>query len=114
VSDEPIAYKDAEAVTRLGGIADFFLVNNREIHTRCDDSVVKPFRGKVTFFRRARGYVPFPLRLPLRLQKQGRSVLACGGELKNTFCLTKGNYAFLSHHIGDLENFETHEAPLPD
>jgi hydrogenase maturation protein HypF len=103
VSDEPIAYKDVEAVTRLGGIADFFLVNNREIHTRCDDSVVKPFRGKVTFMRRARGYVPFPIKLP----RGGKSVLACGAELKNTFCLTKGSYAFLSHHIGDLENFET-------
>jgi hydrogenase maturation protein HypF len=102
-SDEPIAYKDAEAVTRLGGIADAFLVHDREIHTRCDDSVVKPFRGKATFLRRARGYVPFPL----RLQRGGTSVLACGAELKNTFCLTKGNYAFLSHHIGDLENFET-------
>jgi hydrogenase maturation protein HypF len=107
VSDEPIAYKDAEAVTRLGGIADFFLVHDREIHTRCDDSVVKPFRGTATFLRRARGYVPFPIRLPLRLQKEGRSVLSCGAELKNTFCLTKGNFAFLSHHIGDLENFET-------
>jgi hydrogenase maturation protein HypF len=106
-SDEPIAYKDAEAVTRLGGIADFFLVHDREIHTRCDDSVVKPFRGKATFLRRARGYVPFPIRLQIRLRKQDRSVLACGAELKNTFCLTKGNYAFLSHHIGDLENFET-------
>jgi hydrogenase maturation protein HypF len=103
MSDEPIAYKDAEAVTRLGGIADFFLVHDREIHTRCDDSVVKPFRGKAAFFRRARGYVPFPL----RLQRGGRSVLSCGAELKNTFCLTKGNFAFLSHHIGDLENFET-------
>jgi hydrogenase maturation protein HypF len=103
VSDEPIAYKDAEAVTRLGGIADAFLVHDREIHTRCDDSVVKPFRGTTTFLRRARGYVPFPL----RLQRGGKSVLACGGELKNTFCLTKGSYAFLSHHIGDLENFET-------
>jgi hydrogenase maturation protein HypF len=107
VSDEPIAYKDAEAVMRLEGIADAFLVHNREIHTRCDDSVVKPFRGKGAFMRRARGYVPFPIRLPLRLQKQGRSVLACGAELKNTFCLTKGNFAFVSHHIGDLENFET-------
>jgi hydrogenase maturation protein HypF len=107
ISDEPIAYKDAEAITRLGGIADFFLVHDREIHTRCDDSVVKPFRGKGAFMRRARGYVPFPIRLPLRLQKGGKSVLACGAELKNTFCLTKGNYAFLSHHIGDLENFET-------
>jgi hydrogenase maturation protein HypF len=103
ISDEPIAYKDAEALKQLGGIADFFLVHDREIHTRCDDSVVKPFRGKATFMRRARGYVPFPL----RLQCGGKSVLACGAELKNTFCLTKGSYAFLSHHIGDLENFET-------
>jgi len=103
MSDEPIAYKDAEAVKRLGGIADSFLVHNREIRTRCDDSVVKPFRGKQTFLRRARGFVPFPLRLP----QGGSSALACGAELKNTFCLTKGDYAFLSHHIGDLENYET-------
>jgi hydrogenase maturation protein HypF len=103
MSDEPIAYEDAEARERLGGIADFFLVHNREIRTRCDDSVVKPFRGEATFLRRARGYVPFPIRLP----RAGRSVLACGAELKNTFCLTKGDYAFLSHHIGDLENYET-------
>jgi hydrogenase maturation protein HypF len=102
-SDEPIAYRNAEALGRLGEIADFFLVHNREIHTRCDDSVVKPFRGRPTFMRRARGFVPFPIRLP----RSGASVLACGAELKNTFCLTKGNYAFLSHHIGDLENYET-------
>jgi hydrogenase maturation protein HypF len=102
-SDEPIAYENAEAVERLGGIADFFLVHDRDIHTRCDDSVVKPFRGKGAFMRRARGFVPFPL----RLQRGGTSVLACGAELKNTFCLTKGNFVFVSHHIGDLENFET-------
>jgi hydrogenase maturation protein HypF len=101
--DEPIAYRNAEALERLGTIADFFLVHNREIHTRCDDSVVKPFRGRPTFMRRARGFVPFPI----RLQRGGKSVLACGAEGKNTFCLTKGNYAFLSHHIGDLENYET-------
>jgi len=106
-SDEPIAYANTEALERLGQIADFFLVHNREIHTRCDDSVVKPFRGRPTLIRRARGFVPFPIRLPRRLQRGGTSVLACGAELKNTFCLTKGNYAFLSHHIGDLENYET-------
>lgn len=103
VRDEPIAYEDADAFARLQGLADFFLAHNRQIHTRCDDSVMKPFRGGVTFVRRARGYVPFPL----RLKREGKSVLACGADLKNTLCLTKGNYAFVSHHIGDLENFET-------
>jgi len=102
-SDEPIAFDNAEALERLGQIADFFLVHNREIHTRCDDSVVKPFRGRPTLIRRARGFVPFPI----QLQRGGKSVLACGAGLKNTFCLTKGGYAFLSHHIGDLENYET-------
>jgi hydrogenase maturation protein HypF len=97
-SDEPIAYDNAEAVERLGRIADFFLVHNRAIQTRCDDAVVKPFRGRRTFLRRARGFVP----LPIRLKRGGKSVLACGAALKNTFCLTKGNSAFLSHHIGDL------------
>jgi hydrogenase maturation protein HypF len=102
-SDEPIAFRNAEAVEQLSGIADFFLVHNREIQTRCDDSVAKPFRGRPTFMRRARGYVPFPI----KLRQGGKSALACGAELKNTFCLTKGNYAFVSHHIGDLENYET-------
>jgi hydrogenase maturation protein HypF len=102
-SDEPIAFRNADAVEQLSGIADFFLVHNREIQTRCDDSVVKPLRGRPTFLRRARGYVPFPI----KLKHGGKSVLACGAELKNTFCLTKGNYAFVSHHIGDLENYET-------
>jgi hydrogenase maturation protein HypF len=102
-SDEPIAYRNAEALERLGGIADFFLWHNREIHTRLDDSVVKLFKGRPTFMRRARGFVPFPI----RFQRGGKSVLACGAEGKNTFCLTRGSYAFLSHHIGDLENYET-------
>jgi len=103
VSDEPIAYKDAEALERLRGIADYFLVHNRAIHMRCDDSVLKPFRGAPLFIRRSRGYVPHPV----KLRWGGRMVLACGAELKNTFCLTKGEYAFVGHHIGDLENFET-------
>ena len=106
-SDEPIAYRDAEAVAQLNGIADFFLVHNREIHTRCDDSVLKPFRGKATFLRRARGFCPAPIRLQRRTQGGEKGVLACGAALKNTFCLTKGNRAFLSPHIGDLENYET-------
>lgn len=106
LSDEPIVYKNDDALERLSGIADFFLLNDRDIHIRCDDSVVKPIGGKETFFRRARGYVPFPI----RLKHKGNSVLACGAELKNTFCLTKGEYAFVSHHIGDLENWETFTA----
>jgi hydrogenase maturation protein HypF len=112
-SDEPIAYRDAEAVEQLHGIADFFLVHNREIHTRCDDSVIKPFRGTATFLRRARGFAPAPIRLHRRLGRgvpgpgEGNSILACGAALKNTFCLTKGDHAFLSPHIGDLENYET-------
>lgn len=103
LSDEPIAYRDGEAFERLKGIADYFLTHNRPIHMRCDDSVLKVFRGRPLFIRRSRGYVPMPLRLP----GARRRVLACGAELKNTFCLTKGELAFLSHHIGDLENFET-------
>ena len=106
VSDEPIVYKNEDVPDRLGNIADYFLVHNRDIHVRCDDSVVKPFQNKITFFRRARGYVPFPI----RLKRKSVEVLACGGELKNTFCLTKGHYAFVSHHIGDLENWETFKA----
>ncbi|MDD5223313.1 MAG: carbamoyltransferase HypF [bacterium] len=103
MSDEPIAYRDEEARKRLAEIADYFLFHNREIHTRCDDSVIKPFRGGTVFLRRARGYVP----APIPLARGGKSVLALGAELKNTFCLTKGSSAFVSHHIGDLENFET-------
>ena len=103
ISDEPISYKNEEAFARLKNIADYFLVHNRDIHVRCDDSVVKPFGGKLTFLRRARGYVPSPV----VLGSGSSEVLACGGELKNTFCLTKGPYAFVSQHIGDLENWET-------
>lgn len=103
VSDEPIAFKDIEAFDRLKQIADFFLIHDREIHTRCDDSVVKPIEGTMTFLRRARGFAPFPI----KLKRDGKSILACGADLKNTFCLTKGDSAILSQHIGDMENFET-------
>lgn len=104
VSDEPIAYQDDDARQRLAGIADAVLTHDRAIHIRTDDSVVRPFRGKATVLRRSRGYVPepVPIRWPVR-----RPVLACGAELKNTFCLAKDRHAFLSHHIGDLENYET-------
>jgi hydrogenase maturation protein HypF len=103
VSDEPISYNNKEAYHHLSKIADYFLFHNREIHMRCDDSVTRIFEGKPYILRRSRGYVPFPIKLPFPLEM----ILACGGELKNTFCLTRGQYAFISHHIGDLENLET-------
>jgi len=111
VSDEPIAYRDDDALGRLGPIADAFLIHNREIHMRCDDSVVrivatgKPegdFVGR-QLLRRSRGYVPEPITLTHEFPLP---VLAYGGHLKNTFCLGKGRLAFVSHHIGDLENLE--------
>ncbi|GAA4228135.1 carbamoyltransferase HypF [Actinomadura meridiana] len=105
VSDEPIAHRDADALERLGGIADGFLQHDRPIHTRTDDSVVRAFRGRTLPLRRSRGYAPEPLPIG-----RGRSVLACGAELKNTFCLTRDGRAFLSPHIGDLENYETFRA----
>lgn len=104
ISDEPIAYTDDDAFERLSPIADYFLVHNRPINMRADDSVVRMYRGQATPLRRSRGYAPQPLHLPW---KSPRTILGCGAELKNTFCLIKGDYAFLSHHIGDLENFET-------
>ena len=112
-SGEPIFYQDREAISGLAGIADYFLTNNREIYIRTDDSVTGVFRGKESVIRRSRGYVPLPIDLSFLIEKLNfpsrriPSVLACGGELKNTFCLTKGAKAFLSHHIGDLENLET-------
>ncbi|WP_143590486.1 carbamoyltransferase HypF [Thermoactinospora rubra] len=104
VSDEPIVYLDEEAVARLGGIADAFLTHDRRIHTRTDDSVVRVFRGGELPIRRSRGYVPQPLALAWPFP---RPVLGCGAELKHTFCLARDDQAFVSHHIGDLENYET-------
>jgi hydrogenase maturation protein HypF len=104
VSDEPIVYADGEAGERLRGIADAFMTHDRPIETRTDDSVVRAFRGREMAIRRSRGYAPEPLRLCTRV---ARPVLACGAELKNTFCLARDDQAFVSHHIGDLENAET-------
>jgi len=104
VSDEPIAYTDADALKRLGGIADAFLTHDRGIHVRTDDSVARAVRGRQTLIRRSRGYAPEPLAVRTAFR---RPVLACGAELKNTFCLAKEGRAFISQHIGDLENYET-------
>ncbi len=104
VSDEPIAYRDADAFAALGGIADAFLTHDRAIHVRTDDSVARVFRSRPVVVRRSRGYVPEPVTVDREFP---RPVLAVGAELKNTFCLAKGRHAFLSHHIGDLENAET-------
>jgi hydrogenase maturation protein HypF len=131
-SDEPIAFDDSDALDRLTGIADAFLVHDRAIRTRVDDSVCKVVRGRALPIRRSRGYVPHALDLPQphpqdqggtldlpqpRAQDQGgalamprespQPVLACGSALKNTFCLTRGPHAFVSHHVGDLDNFVT-------
>jgi hydrogenase maturation protein HypF len=104
VSDEPIAYRDDEARETLKDIADAFLTHDRAIHVRTDDSVARTFRGRPMLVRRSRGYVPEPITTTTRFPRQ---VLACGAELKNTFCLARGRHAFVSHHVGDLENAET-------
>jgi hydrogenase maturation protein HypF len=104
VSDEPIAYRDEDALARLAAIAGAFLTHDRPIHIRTDDSVARVVRGRPALLRRSRGYVPEPVAVPGGCR---RHVLACGAELKNTFCLAKEDRAFVSHHIGDLENAET-------
>jgi len=106
VSEEPIVTDNDDARTRLGSMADAFLLHDRDIYIRCDDSVVRVFEDEILPLRRSRGYAPFPVHLKF----EPPALLACGGELKNTFCLTRNNYAFLSHHIGDLENYETLES----
>lgn len=104
VSDEPVCYEDGEAVERLRGIADYFLLHDRRIHVRADDSVTRLAEGREMVVRRSRGYAPAPVRVAFSF---GRQILACGAELKNTFCLTRGRHAYVSHHVGDLENLET-------
>ncbi len=117
LSEEPIATDNDEARQRLGELADAFLMHDRDIHIRTDDSVYrilnlepqenvssKPdHQSSEVPLRRARGYAPNPVQLKWEMPP----LLATGPELKNTFCLTRGNYAFISHHIGDLENYET-------
>ena len=103
LSEEPIAYTDEDAMSRLNSIADAFLTHNRPIHMRMDDSVHSISDGKPAILRRARGFAPSPI----LLAENTPPALGAGAELKNTFCLSRTNQAFLSHHIGDLENYET-------
>jgi len=105
LSEEPIVIDNQEAVQRLHGIADAFLLHDREIVRRCDDSVVRVFSGQVQQLRRSRGFVP----VPVALEKESRPILAVGGELKSTICVVRGSEAFLSQHIGDLENLESYK-----
>lgn len=106
LSEEPIATENAEARQRLGPLADAFLMHDRGIRTRCDDSVVRVARKRIYPLRRSRGFSPFPVHLTW----EAPATLAVGGELKNAFCLTRGRYAFMSQHIGDMENYETLKA----
>ena len=105
LSEEPIITANDEAMRGLNGVADHFLLHNRDIHMRVDDSVVRTFEGRERVLRRSRGYVP----LAIDLGEEMTEVLGFGAELKNTFCLTRGRFAILSQHIGDLENYETEQ-----
>jgi hydrogenase maturation protein HypF len=106
LSEEPIATGNREAAERLGSIADAFLLHDRDIYARYDDSVVRVLGDAVVPIRRARGYAPAPVELPFSAP---HDILACGAQQKSTFCLVKESKAFLSQHIGDLENLETLE-----
>ncbi len=115
LSEEPIVISNQEALDRLSSVADWFLLHDRDIFMRVDDSVVRTFERQTRVLRRSRGYAPQIIELPIELPVELTidlgipmpEVLACGGELKNAFCLTKGHHAILSQHIGDLENYET-------
>ena len=104
LSEEPIAIENQEAMQRLHGIADAFLIHNREILRRCDDSVIRVADGLPQKLRRSRGFVP----VPVAIEHESQPILAVGGELKNTICIIRGSEAFLSQHIGDLENLESY------
>jgi hydrogenase maturation protein HypF len=104
LSEEPIVHRDGEALARLGDIADLFLLHDRPIENRCDDSVARLIAGEPVLLRRARGYVPRGVALA---RPFARPVLACGAHLKNTFCLGAGELAWLGPHVGDLDTVET-------
>jgi hydrogenase maturation protein HypF len=105
LSEEPIAIDNDEAFERLSGIADYLLVHNRDIYQRSDDSIIRRAAGGSRFIRRSRGYVP----IPIVLKHKVPPILACGAELKNTICLTRDRNAFLSQHIGDLQNLSAYD-----
>ncbi len=105
LSEEPIAIDNEDAFSRLAGIADYFLIHDRDIYLRSDDSIVRQIAGAERFIRRSRGFVP----IPIFLKKEVPPILACGAELKNTICVTRQDKAFLSQHIGDLENIATYD-----
>lgn len=105
LSEEPIAIDNDDAFHRLADIADYFLIHNREIYLRSDDTIMRHAAGARRFLRRSRGFVPIPIFLKSKIPP----VLACGAELKNTICLTRQDKAFVSQHIGDLENLPTYE-----
>jgi hydrogenase maturation protein HypF len=107
LSDEPIAFEDDDALARLGAIADLFLVHDRPIAARCDDSVARIVAGRPLVLRRARGFVPRPIRTAPRFR---RPVLGVGGQLKNACCLGRGDEAVLGPHVGDLDGLETYGA----
>jgi len=106
ISDEPVAFEDGEALQRLAGIADYFLLHDRPIHIRCDDSVMRVFQGRPLLYRRARGYAPRGITLPFAVQP----LLAAGAELKSAICIADGDRAVLSQHIGDLQNQATFDS----
>ncbi len=108
LSEEPIAFDNGQARLQLSSLVDYYVMHNRPIQTRCDDSVTRilPYSKAPIFSRRSRGYAPNPIHVPWNLPQ----ILATGAELKNTFCITRDHYAFISHHIGDLENYETFQS----
>lgn len=105
LSDDPLVTENQEALSRLRDIADYFLVHDRDIFNRCDDSLVRRAGGQNQFYRRARGFVPFPI----PLAEDGPVVLGVGGELKNTFALTRNKEAYLSQHLGDLNHWGNYQ-----
>jgi len=104
--NQPIIKNDKEALRRLGDTVDYFLFHDRQIAHRCDDSVIRLHDSRQVFLRRSRGYAPAPVMLR---EKAERCTVGLGGELNNTGCVLLGNKAFISQHIGDVENVETRD-----